>query len=350
LTDIVQPMANSAKATPADLPPIATNPAAIVSSLFCIESSDPFDSYTYRLESIRFSGRTAYQSVVIANTYNYGLALFLDGQIQSAEDDEALYHELLVQPAMLRHPAPQDVLILGGGEGATLREVLVHGSVRSVTMVDLDGELVDLCQQHMEVMHMGAYSDPRGRVIIGDGRGFLERDLNLYDVIIVDLVDRIEDTQISRLYTFEFYQLVRRRLRPGGIVAVQGLEFSFLDDEAHVALARTLRGVFSEVHSYRAHIPSFLAGWGFILASDWARPDEWSAEAIDATIAERLADWLDHVNGPFLKSCFAMCKDTMLALAAPGPLLQDGVTFVPPVVTEVPEPTRGIFPYRPAGA
>ncbi|MGA8448196.1 MAG: hypothetical protein WB766_23865, partial [Roseiarcus sp.] len=104
---------------------------------------------------------------------------------------------------------------------------------------------------------------------------------------------------------------------------------------------------FTEVHSYRAHIPSFLAGWGFMWASDWARPDEWSAEAIDATIADRLRDWLDHVNGPFVKSCFAMCKDTILALAAAGPVLQDGVAFVPPAVIEVPEPTRAIFPYRP---
>ena len=87
-----------------DPPAVAMGDEPIVSSLFCVETSDPFDSYTHRLESIRFSGRTGYQSVVIAKTYNYGRALFLDGQIQSAEDDEALYHELLVQPAMLRHP------------------------------------------------------------------------------------------------------------------------------------------------------------------------------------------------------------------------------------------------------
>ena len=93
---------------------------------------------------------------------------------------------------------------------------------------------------------MGAFDDPRGRLIIGHGRAFLEQDQNLYDVIIVDLVDMIEDTQISRLYTVEFYQLVRQRLRPGGIVAVQGLEFSFLDDEAHAAVARTLRAVFTD--------------------------------------------------------------------------------------------------------
>ncbi len=318
------------------------------SPLFCVESADPFDTYTYRIESVRFSGRTAYQEVTIANTYNYGLALFLDGQLQSTEDDEALYHELLVQPAMLRHPEPRDVLILGGGEGASLREVLIHASVGSATMVDLDGELVELCREHLEVMHQGAFDDPRARIVIGDGRAFLEHDLGLYDVIIIDLVDLLEETQVRRLYTVEFYQLVRGRLRPGGIVAVQGLEFSFLDSGAHAALARTLRAVFGEVHSYRAHIPSFLAGWGFLLASDWFRPEEWSIESIDAAVAQRVGnDWLDHLNGAFLRSCFVQCNETRRVVSGPGPLLQDDIAFVLPVVPDVPDPARAVFPYRP---
>ena len=113
-------------------------------ALVFIEDTDPFDQYTYRLSSVIYSGRTAFQNVLIADTLNYGRVLMLDGAIQSAEHDEAIYHELLVQPAMLRHPDPRSVLVIGGGEGTTLREVLVHRSVKSVTMVDLDRELVDL--------------------------------------------------------------------------------------------------------------------------------------------------------------------------------------------------------------
>jgi len=315
-------------------------PPAGVGALMQVEESDPCDRYAFRLKRVLHSGRTAFQEVLIAETYNYGLALFLDGVIQSSEDDEALYHELLVQPAMLRHAEPRDVLVLGGGEGAVLREVLVHRSVRSCTMVDIDPELVELSRQHLQRWHRGAFGDPRARVVAVDGRKFIEEDDGFYDVVIVDLVDMIADGIAEPLYSRQFYELLRRRLRPGAIVAVQGLEFSFMDDKAHAALARTLRTVFSEVYSYRATIPSFLAGWGFIVASDWFRPQEWPAEEIDRTIAARLGNWLDHLDGGFLRSCFVHCKETQFALAQPGPILEDGVPFVPPPdIEEIEQPT-----------
>jgi spermidine synthase len=318
-----------------------------VSPLF-VEELDPFDSYKYRLKRLVHSGPTALQHVLIGETYNYGMALFLDSVLQSSEDDEALYHELLVQPAMLRHAEPRDVLILGGGEGAVLREVLIHRSVRAVTMVDIDRDLVELCRTHLLQWHRGAFDDPRVRMVFQDGRDFVARDDGSYDVIIVDLIDAIEDGIAEALYTRQFYELLRRRLRPGGIVAIQGLEFSFVDDKPHAAVARTLRTVFAEVYSYRATIPSFLSAWGFFIASDWVRPSEWSAADIDRTIEMRLGQWLDHLDGAFLQACFVHCKETQFALAQPGPILEDGVRFVPPPDIEEIEPIPVSFPYLPA--
>src|SRR5262249_47926390 len=161
----------------------------------------------------------------------YGRMLVLDGAIQSAEDDEALYHEMLVQPAMILHPHPENVLIIGGGEGATLREVLVHSSVRSAIMVDIDQEVVALCREHLGAWHCGAFDDPRVQVVYGDGRAFVENDDRYYDVVIVDVVDMLDNGPAQALYTRQFYELLYRRLHPQGIVVVQGLEFSFLDDE-----------------------------------------------------------------------------------------------------------------------
>jgi spermidine synthase len=318
--------------------------AASSECLVAIEQSDPFDSYTYRLKRVLYQGSTTYQNVLIAETFNYGLALFLDGVIQSASDDEALYHELLVQPAMLRHPEPRDVLILGGGEGAALREVVAHRSVRSVTMVDLDRELVELCRTHLLPFHRGAFEDPRVRLVFADGRPFVENDDGFYDVAVVDLVDLLDSGLADALYTRQFYQQLRRRLRPDAIVAVQGLEFSFLDDKAHAALARTLRTVFAEVYSYRAHIPSFLAGWGFVVASDWFRPQDWMPADIDRMIEQRLGHWLDHVNGDFLRGAFAHCRETLFALSQPGPILEDGIPYIPPPNIEEIEPTVTRFP------
>ncbi|HQU47347.1 MAG TPA: hypothetical protein PK867_31380, partial [Pirellulales bacterium] len=106
--------------------------------------------------------------------------------------------------------------------------------------------------------------------------------------VIIDVVDMLDNGPAQSLYTRQFYELLRSRLRPGGLVVVQGLEFSFIDDKQHVALSRTLRTVFPEVHSYRVHIPSFLSSWGFLIASDWFAPSEWSPGEIDRAIANRL--------------------------------------------------------------
>ncbi|HEY9678902.1 MAG TPA: fused MFS/spermidine synthase [Drouetiella sp.] len=314
-------------------------------NLTFIEDSDSFDTYNYKLEKILVYKKTAYQTVLIADSINYGRILVLDGAIQSSEDDEALYHEMLVQPAMLRHPNPQNVLIIGGGEGATLREVLVHSSVRSVTMVDLDQEVVELCKEHLTSWHRNAFDDPRVKVVFADGRKFVEEDDSRYDVVIIDVVDMLDNGPAQALYTKQFYQMLKQRLRENAIVVVQGLEFSFLDDKQHAALARTLRSVFAETHSYRVGIPSFLSSWGFLVASDWFVPKEWSVDAIDTVARQKLGtEWLDHFDGEFFHGCLAQCKETKFALSLPGPLIEDNVEFIPPPDIEDVEPEYTTYP------
>ncbi len=299
--------------------------------LWCVENTDPFDLYTYRVTKILAAQKTAFQNVVIAESCNYGRIVLMDGAVQSAEDDEALYHEMLVQPAMLVHDDPRDVLIVGGGEGATLREVLAHRSVRTATMVDLDRAAVELFREHLGYWHQGAFDDPRARVLHDDGRNFVERTDARYDVVIIDVVDSFEGGPAERLYTREFYESLRQRLRPGGIVMVQALELSALDYKEHAALMRTLRRVFREVHSYKVGIPSFLCSWGFLMASDWAHPADWRAETLDRLIEQRLGSlWLDHVTGEFMKAAFVHDKETRYLLGLPGPILEDEHPFVPP--------------------
>jgi len=341
---------------PYPLPPLPANryyeddpdPALLeCGGLYFRDESDPFDSYTYRVQNLEYHGRTAHQQVTIADTLNFGRALVLDGAIQSAADDEALYQELLVQTAMIVHREPRDILIVGGGEGATLREVLVHGTVRSATMVDLDAELVELCREHLVSWHRGAFDDPRARLLFKDGREFVEADDARYDVVIIDVVDMLDNGPAQRLYTREFYEHLRARLRPNALVVVQGLEFSFLDDKPHAALARTLRTVFPEVHSYRAAIPSFLSAWGFLIASDWFRLDEMRPDGFDHAVANRLsAQALVHLDGSYLSSCFSLCKETRFLLSQPGPILEDGVEFVPPPSIAEIELSRAEFPIR----
>ena len=313
------------------------------------ETSDPFDEYIYRLSNVVFSGTTQFQRVLIADTYNWGRILALNEVIQSSEDDEALYHEMLVQPAMLYHANPHNVLIIGGGEGATLREVLVHRSVQSVTMVDIDQELVELCRTYLVSWHRGAFDDPRVRLIYEEGRNFIEHDQNQYDVVIIDVVDMLDNNSPAQsLYTKQFYQKLCQRFSKEAIVVIQGLEFSHLDYEGHTALFRTLKTIFSEVHSYRVHIPSFFSSWGFLIASEWLNPADWTAQQLDTLIEERLgSQWLEHVTGDFFKSALTLCKEQRSLLLQPGPILEDGVPFLPPPETPRLEPALMHFPIIP---
>jgi spermidine synthase len=128
----------------------------------------------YEVTATLLEIQTTYQAVGIYDTVSYGRALFLDGKIQSAEQDEFIYHEALVHPGLVCHPAPRRVLIAGGGEGATLREVLRHNTVQEAVMVDLDAEVVEAARRHLTKWHAGAFTDPRTRLLHADARAYLE--------------------------------------------------------------------------------------------------------------------------------------------------------------------------------
>ena len=313
--------------------------------IWCVEDTDPFDRYMYRVTKILVAQKTAYQNIVIAQSCNYGRVVFMDGAIQSAEDDEDLYHEMLVQPAMILHPEPRDVLIIGGGEGATLREVLAHKSVRTATMVDVDREAVELFREHLKSWHLGAFDDPRARLVYDDGRAYVEQTDAHYDVVIIDVVDNFEGGPAERLYTRQFYELLSKRLRPGGIVIVQGLEFSAADYKEHAALIRTLRTVFPEVHNFKATIPSFLCSWGFLIASDWVRPDHLRADIIDRAIEQRLGThWLTYLDGEFLLASFVHDKEIRYLLSLPGLILEDDRPYAAPPDVDTVEIIRAKLP------
>lgn len=320
---------------------------AHLESLAIQEVSDPWDLYTFQISDLVFKGETAHQSVLIANSFNYGRILVLDGSIQSASCDERLYHEMLVQPAMICHPDPRDVLIIGGGEGATLREVLLSPTVERVTMVDIDQQLVDLCKIHLPSWHRGSFSDRRASIVFTDGREYLAADARTYDVIIIDVVDMLDNGPAQKLYTRQFYELAKRRLNPGGILAVQALEFSFNRDKEHVALARTMQTVFRHVHSYAVSVPSFLSSWGFLIASDTVNPLDIDSALLDRAITRGIgADRLAHVDGEFIRSCFTMTKETRYLLGQPGPILEDGVEFVTPPRITMLDTTSPLFPIQ----
>ncbi len=277
----------------------------------------------HRVEEFLYSGRSAYQGVEVIKTRSFGTCLVLDGKIQSSEADEFIYHEALVQPAMIAHPEPRRVLIAGGGEGATLREVLRHESVSQATMVDLDEQVVSVCRQHLPSFSDGAFDDPRTEFVVGDARKFVEESSRTFDVIIIDLPDPLEVGPAQSLYTREFYTTVKSRLAPGGIVSVQSESSRWYDLHAFAAIVHTIRQVFSCVAPYQVHMPSFSSLWGFSAASDILRPESLSCEEVDLRILQRLKSPLRSYDGRSHVGMFCLPKHIRTAVEDAGTVITD---------------------------
>ncbi|KAK4425673.1 Thermospermine synthase ACAULIS5 [Sesamum alatum] len=263
--------------------------------------------WCFALKSILHTGASQYQDIQLLDTKPFGKALVIDGKLQSAEIDEFIYHESLVHPALLNHPNPKSIFIMGGGEGSTAREILRHWAVEKVIMCDIDEEVVDFCKSHL-VVNKEAFYDPRLELIINDARAELERREEVYDVIIGDLADPIEGGPCYQLYTKSFYEfVVKPRLSQGGIFVTQaGPAGIFSHTEVFSCIYNTLRQVFKYVVPYSAHIPSYADTWGWVMASD--SPLALSADELDIRIKQRIKGENRYLDGKTFTSSSTLSK------------------------------------------
>ena len=270
-----------------------------------------------------YSGRSKFQSVDIINTGSFGICLVLDGKIQSSEADEFIYHEALVHPAMLTHPRPQSIFIAGGGEGATLREVLAYKTVKRAVMVDIDEEVVKLCRRFLPSWHQNAFDDPRAELHFVDAREYLDESSEKFDVIIIDLADPLEQGPARLLYTKEFYQIVKQNLGSDGIMSVQAEPAEWRNLDNFTAITNTLRNVFPIARPYQVHVPSFLGLWGFVSASQSLDPAELTAEEIDTRISTRISKKLKSYDGLTHRAMLTIPKHIRQQLAASKRIITD---------------------------
>jgi spermidine synthase len=235
--------------------------------LYYSQKANASDTVTREIERIIAQGQTDYQSYMFLHSPVNGVCIALDGDIQSCAADEALYHEALVHPALLLHPDPKRVLIMGGGEGATSREVLRHTGVEQVVMVDIDREFVELCNRHIPEWSGGAYADPRHETRFEDIHGYLAEDGPRFDVVIGDLVDfPDDDSPAAAFYSPEFYARLKSRLSADGLLATQAGPLTPATMNHHNRVRAGLRESFGAVQSYAAIVPSFYSLWGFVVA------------------------------------------------------------------------------------
>ena len=251
----------------------------------------------FRISDILYEGESEFQSIQIIDTPGFGKCLILDGKIQCCESDEFMYHEALVHPAMVTHPRPETVFIVGGGEGATLREVLAHNTVKRVVMVDLDRKVVDICREYFPSLSRGAFDDSRVELLHTDAMKYIEEADEKFDVVIIDLTEPLEEGPSYLLYTREFYGDLRGKLAPDGVVTLQAGSTSMVIVSGFVAVINTLRTAFSVVAPGQAEIPSFGGTWGFAVASQGPDPRALSPDEVDRSLAERVREPLRFYDG-----------------------------------------------------
>ncbi|GGA08677.1 fused MFS/spermidine synthase [Okeania sp. KiyG1] len=270
--------------------------AKLNTNLWFAEQITPWDIYKHGIDRVLVYQKTKYQEMYIVEGI-YGKALILDNKWQSCTEEEFLYHECLVHPAMIFHGSPRKVLVLGGAEGATLREVLRWKTVEKLVMVDIDGEVVDACKKYLPEMHQNSFEDPRVELIIDDAQNFLNSSSETWDVIISDLTDPIESGLSFPLFTQEYFQKIYQHLSPDGVFMIQAGSISPAEMYLHVPVVKTLQTVFNYVHSVEAYSTSYGTPLGFVIASQQEISSTPNPEKVDLLLAEKTIGGLKVMDG-----------------------------------------------------
>jgi spermidine synthase len=258
---------------------------------------------------VYFEGRlierrqTPYQLLEVYETEELGRIFRLDGFNMTSERDEFFYHENLVHPAAVAHPAPRRALVIGGGDGGSSEELLKHSTVERVHMVELDPAVIEVARAQFARVHQGAFDDPRLQVTVGDGLAYLRETDVRYDLVAMDLTDPVGPA--VELYSPATFALVKQALAAGGALTLHvGSPFSH-GVRVRSTLAN-LREVFPQVAPYFVHIPLYGSIWGFACASASLDPRTIAPEEVERRLAGRGVGGLRYYNGDVHRALFAL--------------------------------------------
>lgn len=237
---------------------------------------------------------TGLQSLEVHETPQFGRLFRLDGCFMTSEREEFVYHENLIHPAAIAHAAPKRALIIGGGDGGAAEELLKHPSIEQVTLVELDGKVIDIARKYFSEIHRGALDSPRLRLLIEDGMAFLANTREKFDLIALDLPDPIGPA--TALYEEPFFRDCKKALAPGGILTLHlGSPVSRPDRvSAHY---QRLVNIFNVVRPYTMFIPLYGCLWAMACCSETLDPITVSAAEVDKRIAKRGLPHLQYYNG-----------------------------------------------------
>ncbi len=270
------------------------------------EQSSPGLIQKLRCDNILCEEKTPFQDIVIFTNPVFGVVLALDNVIQTTENDEFIYHEMMTHVPVLGHGSVERVLVIGGCDGGILRNVLRYPNVREAVMVEIDERVIELSKKHLPKLCRKAFEDSRAKVIIGDGFKYVAETQEKFDILFIDSTDPVGPGKC--LFTPDFYRNCKRCLTPGGIVTAQS-GVPFLLPETPRTLNASLRPVFADVAFYLCDIPSFVCGpAAFVWASDNTAMRQTDASVIEQRLKESGIDDLKYFTPELFKAAFALPK------------------------------------------
>lgn len=224
---------------------------------------------TVKVKQVVYSGQSPFQRIDILDTYEFGKMLVLYGSIMITERDEYIYHEMISHIPLFTHPNPRKVLVIGGGDGGTVREVLKHPEVEQVTLVEIDEMVVEKCKEYFPEVAC-ELTNPKTRILFQDGARFMEETDEKFDIILIDSPDPVGPAEV--LFQKKFHQNVFDRLNDDGIMVAQS-ESPFYNQRTLRRMYENLSGIFPLAMIYWAYIPTYPSGiWSFTLCSKQYHP------------------------------------------------------------------------------
>lgn len=275
------------------------------------EENDLWDGYSLsiKVDEVLYHEKSKFQDILVFKSKTFGNVLVLDGIIQCTERDEFAYQEMIAHLPLNSHPSPENVLIIGGGDGGVVREVVKHPSVKRVVLCEIDEDVVEISKKYLPDMAVGL-SHPKLELCIADGVDYLAKSHGEFDVIITDSPDPVGPAE--GLFGITFYQHIMKALKPGGIMCNQG-ECLWLDKDLIQRVLKTCRTVFPCVSYAYTTIPTYAGGQiGFILCSNTEKNFSdpvrtWSDNEIESMD-------LKYYNTPIHKAAFVLPQFARKAL------------------------------------
>jgi spermidine synthase len=234
-----------------------------------------------KADRVLYDSETEHQRIVLFENASFGRVLTLDSVVQTTEADEFIYHEMLAHLPLFAHGAARKVLIVGGGDGGMLEEVLKHRGVEKVTQVEIDAGVIEFSKQYLRSICKDAYDDPRLDLVIGDGADFVATCAERYDVAIVDSSDPVGPGEV--LFTETFYGKAKNCLAPGGILVTQN-GVPFLQGAELTNTLRAFKALFADAACYLATVPSYAGG---PMAFGWGCDDAAKRQVSPETLEQR---------------------------------------------------------------